>query len=53
MKKVETSDFPGAHEPKEVVPVTRRIKVGFGIGLALVGLVLVLNGFGAFVPPAY
>jgi hypothetical protein len=31
---------------KEVVPVTGRTKVGFGIGLLLVGLVLIWNGFG-------
>ena len=48
MKKVERYEFPGAHELKEVVPVKRRTKVGFGIGLVLVGLFFVLNGVGAF-----
>ncbi len=47
MKRVETSDFPGAHEPKEVVPVTRGTKVIIGVGLVLAGLFLVLNGVGA------
>ncbi len=46
MKKVETSEFSGAHEPKEVVPVTRRTRVlaGLGVGLVLVGLVVVVYG---------
>ena len=35
--------LPGDHELKEVVPVTRGTKIGFGVGLVLVGLVLVFN----------
>jgi hypothetical protein len=44
MKRVEASELSGVHEPKEVVPVTRRTRVGFGVGLVLVGLFLLLNG---------
>lgn len=43
MKEVETNAFPGDHQPREVVPVTRKTKIGFGVGLVLVGLVLVFN----------
>jgi hypothetical protein len=43
MKEVETYAFPGDHEPREVVPVTRKTKIGFGVGLVLVGLMLVFN----------
>ena len=43
MQEVEAFVFPGDHEPKEVVPVTRKAKIGFGVGLVLVGLVLIYN----------
>ena len=43
MKEVEAYAFPGDHEPREVVPVTRKTKIGFGVGLVLVGLVLAFN----------
>jgi len=46
MKQVQTFNFPGAHEPNEVVPMTRRTKVIIGVGLVLAGLVLTLNVWG-------
>ncbi|MBT8239883.1 MAG: hypothetical protein KJN63_01495, partial [Acidimicrobiia bacterium] len=38
-----------AHAVEEVVAVTRKTKIGFGIGLVLVGLFIALNGQAALV----